>query len=266
MTPEDLELAVERHATSKLPDGDLVRASTPSAFAARRCRRSARWRGSPSPPAPPTRRAGSVDRGRGGRERRRCGPRPRRRARGSRSRDLFAATPARLKFLKSDRAEAQAVAEIVKRLAMAHPHDPLHAGGRPPAPPSTYPPEQDGEHGFLRRARARARRRVPRQRHAASTSSARACALTGFAGLPTYHRGTSSHDPFLRQRPPGARQAAARRGARRLRRRDGRDRHPVLALFIELRPARRSTSTCIRPRPRCASAIRRSCAASSSAR
>ena len=36
-------------------------------------------------------------------------------------RDLFSATPARLKFLKSERAENMAVAETVRRLAMAHP-------------------------------------------------------------------------------------------------------------------------------------------------
>src|SRR4029079_15074811 len=37
-------------------------------------------------------------------------------------RDLFAGVPARLKFLKSDRAEAAAVADVVRRLAMANPH------------------------------------------------------------------------------------------------------------------------------------------------
>src|SRR5690606_22593647 len=37
-------------------------------------------------------------------------------------RDLFFATPARLKFLRSDRAEMQAVTEVVKRLALAEPH------------------------------------------------------------------------------------------------------------------------------------------------
>jgi DNA mismatch repair protein MutL len=37
-------------------------------------------------------------------------------------RDLFYATPARLKFLRSDRAEAQAIGDVVKRLAMAEPH------------------------------------------------------------------------------------------------------------------------------------------------
>ncbi len=39
-------------------------------------------------------------------------------------------------------------------------------------------------------------------------------------------------------------------------------RHPLLALFVDARPRERSTSTCIRPRPRCASAMRgrvRSC-------
>ena len=45
MTADELDLAVERHGTSKLPDDDLVDASPRSAFAARRCRRSARSAG-----------------------------------------------------------------------------------------------------------------------------------------------------------------------------------------------------------------------------
>jgi len=48
MTREDLVLAVERHATSKLDGDDLLAISTLGS-AARRCPRSARWRGSPSP-------------------------------------------------------------------------------------------------------------------------------------------------------------------------------------------------------------------------
>ena len=50
-------------------------------------------------------------------------PRPASRAAGTQIevRDLFFATPARLKFLRSDRAEASAVTEVVRRLALAHP-------------------------------------------------------------------------------------------------------------------------------------------------
>ncbi len=119
MTPEDLDLAVERHATSKIPDGDLFRIDTLG------------FRGEALPSigsvarlAVASRRADAdhgsailVDAGR------KHAVRPAAVERGTRVEvtDLFYATPARLKFLKTDRAEAQAVADIVKRLAMAHP-------------------------------------------------------------------------------------------------------------------------------------------------
>jgi len=44
--------------------------------------------------------------------------------------DLFYATPARLKFLKTDRTEAEAIREVVRRLAMARPTSPLHLPAR----------------------------------------------------------------------------------------------------------------------------------------
>ena len=47
-------------------------------------------------------------------------------------RDLFFATPARLKFLKSERAEASAITDVVKRLALAHPACALHTGRQRP--------------------------------------------------------------------------------------------------------------------------------------
>ena len=95
--------------------------SPPSAFAARRCPRSPRCRGSRSAPATPGAPHGLrllVEDGiKSAIEPCAC-------ATGARveARDLFAATPARLKFLKSDRAEALAAADAVKRLAMAAPH------------------------------------------------------------------------------------------------------------------------------------------------
>jgi len=119
MTPEDLELAVERHATSKIPDGDLFRIETlgfrgealPSIGAVARLSIT-------------TRRAGAdhasailVDAGI------KHPVRPAALDRGTRVEvaDLFHAVPARLKFLKTDRAEAQAIGDLLKRIAMAHP-------------------------------------------------------------------------------------------------------------------------------------------------
>ncbi len=119
MSPEDLDLAVERHATSKIPDGDLFRIDTlgfrgealPSIGAVARL-------------AVATRREGAehgssilVDAGV------KHPVKPAALARGTRIEvsDLFYAVPARLKFLKTDRAEAQAVGDLVKRIALAHP-------------------------------------------------------------------------------------------------------------------------------------------------
>ena len=119
MTRDELALAVERHATSKLPDDDLVHIH-PWASAARRCRRSARSAASRSPAA----RAApirawqiAVDGGV------KSPAEPAARGDGTRVelRDLFYAVPARLKFLKSPRSESNAAQEIVERLAMAHP-------------------------------------------------------------------------------------------------------------------------------------------------
>ncbi len=121
MSPADLELAIERHATSKLSDDDLFDI------------RSLGFRGEALPsigsiahlaiasaPRHDLGRSGAeiiVDRGR------RQPARPAAIDHGTRVevRELFSATPARLKFLKSERAENMAIGDVVKRLAMAHP-------------------------------------------------------------------------------------------------------------------------------------------------
>ncbi len=119
MTPEDLALAVERHATSKLPGGDLFAISTLG------------FRGEALPSIGSVARLDIVTRAAGAREGAAItveagakGPvRPVAAARGTAIEvtDLFGATPARLKFLKSDRAEALAVAEMLRRIAPCHP-------------------------------------------------------------------------------------------------------------------------------------------------
>ena len=119
MNAADLELCVERHATSKIPDGDLTRIDTlgfrgealPSIASVSRLEIRSRARGAEAAFAL------RVEDGVKG------APAPSAHPEGTRieARDLFAATPARLKFLKTDRAEAQACAETVRRLALAHP-------------------------------------------------------------------------------------------------------------------------------------------------
>ena len=119
LSADDLVLAVERHATSKLPDDDLMAIHTlgfrgealPSIGAVAKLTMTSRARGAAD--------AWSlvVDAGTVG------AVRPAALSTGTRVEvdDLFRATPARLKFLKSTRAEAQAVADTIARLAMAYP-------------------------------------------------------------------------------------------------------------------------------------------------
>ncbi len=119
MDADDLALSVERHATSKIPDGDLTAIATlgfrgealPSIASVSRLEIRTRARG-----ADAAFEMRVEDGARGG-------LRPSSHPQGTRveARDLFAATPARLKFLKSDRAEAQACADVVRRLALANP-------------------------------------------------------------------------------------------------------------------------------------------------
>ena len=119
MDAADLALCVERHATSKLPDGDLTTI------------RSLGFRGEALPSIASVSRLEIRTRTRAASEGLRLmveeGARgeiaPCAQPQGTRieARDLFAATPARLKFLKTDRAEAQACADAVTRLALGRP-------------------------------------------------------------------------------------------------------------------------------------------------
>ncbi len=119
MGPEDLALCIERHATSKLPDGNLFAIETLG------------FRGEALPSIGSVARLTITSRRVGDREALmvtvdggQVQPlRPTAFGKGTRVEvaDLFYATPARLKFLKTDRAEAQAVADLIKRLALAHP-------------------------------------------------------------------------------------------------------------------------------------------------
>jgi DNA mismatch repair protein MutL len=232
MSAGDLELAVERHATSKLPDGNLETIRTlgfrgealPSIGAVAHLAITTRQDGA---------EAGStivVEAGRKGAVRPASAPR------GTRIevKDLFAATPARLKFLKTDRAEAMAVAEIVRRLAIAHPGIRLTLAGDHLTRLS-LPPETADEAGFLRRiARVLGPEFAP---NAVLVKAAReAVALVGHAGLPTFHRGASTHVHFVvNGRPVRDRLLlGAVRGAYA----DlmAGDRHPVLALALEIEP------------------------------
>ncbi len=119
MDAEDLELSVERHATSKLADGDLTAIATLG------------FRGEALPSIASVSCLEIRTRARGATQAyemrvedgAKSALRPSAHPIGTRveARDLFAATPARLKFLNSDRSVAQACADVVRRLALANP-------------------------------------------------------------------------------------------------------------------------------------------------
>jgi len=232
MSAEDLALAVERHATSKLPTGDLTHIRTlgfrgealPSIAAVARLSILTRAAAEPN---------GAILAVEGGVKH----PiKPASMAKGTRIevRDLFFATPARLKFLKSDRAEGLAVAQVVRRLAMAH-----------PAVRFSYRGEGAADFDLAGSAAPDGRLLRLGQilgadfRDEALPIEARreGLAIGGFAGLPTFHRATAAEQHlFVNGRPVrdkllfGAVRAAY---ADHL---PG-DRHPVLALFLDVDPA-----------------------------
>ncbi len=118
MTPDDLPLAIARHATSKIDGSDLLNIRSfgfrgealASLGAVGRLTLTSRAEG----------HDGASLTVAGGRQ---AEVRPAAASRGTtvELRDLFYATPARLKFLRTDRSESQAIAEVIKRLAMAEP-------------------------------------------------------------------------------------------------------------------------------------------------
>ncbi len=156
-------------------------------------------------------------------------------------RDLFHATPARLKFLRSDRAETQAIADVVRRLAMAEPRvgfvlrDVSEGSGRLVfrAEPET------GDAGAAQRARlGRVLGRDFIDNALAIDAEREGLRLSGRAGLPTFSRGSAvAQHFFVNGRPVRDRMLI---GALRAAYTDvmARDRHPVAALFIACDPQR----------------------------
>jgi DNA mismatch repair protein MutL len=151
-------------------------------------------------------------------------------------RDLFFATPARLKFMKSERSETMAVSDIMKRLAMARPDVAfvLENEGRASLRLSAEAdPENEG-----RRARLAAVLGADFAPNCIALDLTREnVRLSGFAGLPTFHRGTREHQHlFVNGRPVKDKLIV---GAVRAAYQDllARDRHPVVALFLDLPPS-----------------------------
>jgi DNA mismatch repair protein MutL len=238
MTADELVLAVVRHATSKLaPDAsgayDLLNIATLG------------FRGEALPSIGAVARLALTSQAKGARDAWTLSveggavgePRPAASlgASGARVevRDLFYATPARLKFLKSERAETAAVLDIVKRLAMARPDAgfALAADGRKKL-------EAPGETGPAHDARRRRLGVVLGEEFAANAvlieQAREGVALSGWAGLPTFSRGAADLQfLFVNGRPVRDRLIV---GAIRAAYQDflARDRHPVVALYLEI--------------------------------
>ena len=232
MDADDLALSVERHATSKIPDGDLTAIATlgfrgealPSIASVSRLEIRSRARGAEaafalavedgvkSPLKPIAHPAGTrVE-----------------------ARDLFAATPARLKFLKSDRAEAQASADVVRRLALASPQVRFSfasdLGGSFDWP--ACPAGEAGERERLRQALGDAfvadALRVEALREGVR--------ISGWVGLPTFNKPNALSQYFFVNRRAARDRLLS--GALRAAALDfiPRDRHCVAVLFVDCAP------------------------------
>ncbi|HEY1723587.1 MAG TPA: DNA mismatch repair endonuclease MutL [Magnetospirillaceae bacterium] len=238
MRPDEMELAVERHATSKLPDENLSYIRTlgfrgealPSIGAVARLKITSRPR--------PTDKHGAdsawalaVEGGAKGK------PEPAAHPFGTRVevRDLFYATPARLKFLKSARSELAAARDAIERLAMAHPavSFTLTEDGRSIL-------KLPGVSGEAEAARAERLAAVLGRDFSAASVTINAeregMTLTGRVSLPTFNKATSVDQfLFVNGRPVRDKLLV---GSIRAAYQDvlARDRHAVVALFLDVPP------------------------------
>ncbi|UWR84153.1 DNA mismatch repair endonuclease MutL [Phaeobacter inhibens] len=237
MSPADLPLALSRHATSKIDGSDLLNIHTfgfrgealPSLGAVGRLSITSRAKdqeaaqirvagGRTEPVKPAALRVGTV----------------------VELRDLFYATPARLKFMRSDRAETQAIGDVIKRLAMAEPSvgftlRDVSGGGEGRVTFRADPLTGDlfdALHGRLATVLGR-----EFAENALKIDATRdGVRLFGYAALPTYSRGAAvAQFLFVNTRPVKDKMLT---GALRAAYFDflSRDRHPAAALFLDCDP------------------------------
>ncbi len=231
MDSGELELAVERHATSKLPDDDLVRI------------RSLGFRGEALPSIGAVSRLDITSRAKDADSAWRIhieagvksAPEPAALSAGTRVevRDLFYATPARLKFLKTARTEFGRASEAVKRLAMAHPGIGFTLSDGDRKRIELAPAGGDLLDARLDRLAAIMGREFADNALAIEAEHG-GLRLGGFAGLPTLNRGNAAMQfLFVNGRPVADRLLmGALRGA--YREFLASDRYPLAALFLEL--------------------------------
>jgi DNA mismatch repair protein MutL len=230
MPPADLELAVERHATSKLKNDDLDAIVTlgfrgealPSIGAVAKLSIVTRTRGAPN----------AVEiLVEGGKKSK---VKPAALGQGTRVevRDLFYATPARLKFLKSDRAETAAAVEAVRRLALARPDVAFTIVAEDRAPVTYAARGADAEGRLARMADVLG---AELRENAVPVEGTReGVEISGLAGLPTFSRANSlAQYLFVNGRPVRDKVLfGAVRGGYADLLHGGR--HPVVALFVRL--------------------------------
>lgn len=234
MAPDDLPLALSRHATSKIDGSDLLDIHSfgfrgealPSLGAVGRLTIQSRAAG----------QDGAQITVSGGKE----GPvKPAALNRGTvvELRDLFFATPARLKFLRSDRAEMQAITDTVRRLAMAEPFVGFTLFDGDTEREILRLDAQQGELFDALGARLSSLLGREFTENAIRIDTERdGIRLSGFAALPTYSRGSAvTQYLFVNGRPVRDKLLI---GALRAAYMDvlARDRHPAAALFIDCDP------------------------------
>jgi DNA mismatch repair protein MutL len=230
MAPDQLRLAIERHATSKLPDEDLAAIATMG------------FRGEALPSIGSVATLSLTSRPEGGEGWRLMvdngrivhdGPAGAAPGTVARVDGLFAQVPARRKFLKSPRSELAACLDHIRRLAMARPEVGFvveHEGRRllnlPPLPDASPQSTLARLAAIIGPDFAGNAVAVDLEREGLH--------LAGLAGIPTWNRGVSDHQYlFVNQRPVKDRLlVGALRGAYH----DllARDRHPVVALFLNV--------------------------------
>lgn len=238
MTAEDLPLAMSRHATSKIDGSDLLNIHTfgfrgealPSLGAVGRLSITSRAEGFEA--ATITVAGGAI------------GPvRPAALNRGTvvELRDLFYATPARLKFLRTDRAEMGAITDVVKRLAMAEPYVSfrlIDASGAQDREIFRADAEQGELFDALSGRLGRVLGRAFSENALAIDAEREGIRLKGFAALPTYSRGAAVEQfLFVNGRPVRDKMLI---GALRAAYMDflSRERHPAAVLFLTCDPER----------------------------
>lgn len=228
MTKDELVLSIERHATSKLPDDNLVNITflgfrgeaLPSIASVSKMKITSR------PQETPSGWMIEVDGG----HKKAPSPAPATYGTTVEVRDLFYATPARLKFLKSDQSEQLAIREIVDKLAMCYPNISFSLQNENKKLLS-YPATDNLfdrvsmviGHEFKDNA-------LPVQ------AEYEGIKLAGFVGLPTYTRATST-EQYLYVNGRSVKDKVllgAIRGAYQGLMGHGSDGHPVLALFLSV--------------------------------